>query len=252
MAPILPHPTRTVTQVGDDKVMPVWIESFPEGPWQANCYLVGADGRRDAVVIDPGVDAAGPVREMLGERGLTAAGVLLTHGHIDHVASAADVADGYGVPAWIHADDRELLSLAGSFGPGEPDLAVLLGIELREPAQLRLLAGGETVDVAGLSFDVVSAPGHRPGCVLFRLSDDSSGDGNPAPIVFSGDVLFAGSIGRTDLPGGDTDAMLSTLRHVVLALPDEATVLPGHGPSTSVARERATNPYLRPAFWAER
>lgn len=220
------------------------IAGFPSGPWQANCYVVSGDGRR-CVVIDPGMGAAAEVERIVGERGLTVEGVLLTHGHIDHVADAAAVADAHGVPAWLHAADRELLT---DPGPGiRQALAPLFGaLDLREPADLRLLAGGETVDVAGLAFRVVHAPGHRPGCVLFRLP---LADSAPlTEVVFTGDVVFAGSIGRTDLPGGDPDAMVTTLAGVVLGLPDTAALLPGHGGQSTMARERADNPYLQPSF----
>lgn len=222
----------------------VFVASFPAGPWQANCYLVGAEGRDEVVVIDPGVDAAERVSALVAERGLRIAGVLLTHGHVDHVASAADVADAAGAPAWLHGADRELLADPASGVAVMAQMMRQLGIRVREPADLRLLSGGETVEVAGLSFEVVGAPGHRPGCVLFRLRSDAE----PRELVFCGDVVFAGSIGRTDLPGGDPEAMASTLADVVLALPDEAALLPGHGPETTVARERATNPYLQASF----
>lgn len=223
------------------------ITSFPAGPWQANCYLLAPAGGGDVVVVDPGVGAAASVRRLVEERGVGVAGVLLTHGHLDHIGTAADVADGYGVPCWIHADDRELLTDPGPIVPASVDLAEAFGVSLREPADLRLLAGGETLTVGGLGFEVVHAPGHRPGCVLFRLVDDGTAE-TPDAVVLTGDVLFAGSIGRSDLPGGDDAVMRRTLRDVVLALGDDVEVLPGHGPGTAMAYERATNPYLRPSY----
>lgn len=228
----------------------MFITSFPAGPWQANCYVVAAPGAQRCVVVDPGVQAAEVIGRVVAEAGLEVAGVLLTHGHIDHVASAAEVADAAGVPAWIHTADRELLTDAGPVLAPARELLRSLGGELREPADLRLLRGGEAVEVAGLSFHVVSAPGHRPGCVLFRLGLPQDGDdpGRPGEVVFTGDVLFAGTIGRTDLPGGDPDAMVATLRDVVLGLPDDALLLPGHGDATTMAAERANNPYLQPRF----
>lgn len=222
----------------------MFLASFPAGPWQANCYLAAPAAGAECVVIDPGVDAFDGVRAAVANHGLTPVGVLLTHGHIDHVASATRVADEWGVPAWIHADDRELLTdpVAG-LGPSSAELlAQVLGdLDLAEPEDLRFFETG--LDVAGLSFEVIHAPGHRPGCVM--LSSRLTGHDQLDAVVFSGDVLFAGSIGRTDLPGGDHAVMLDTLRGPVLALPDTAAILPGHGQQTVMARERATNPYLQ-------
>lgn len=210
----------------------VFLMSQPAGAWQTNWYLVGASADDGCVIIDPGMDAAGAVRQAVRSSGRRVGGVLLTHGHIDHIADAASLAEEYGVPTWIHADDRPMLTDAGFLSADQ--LRFQFGITLSEPADLRLLTGGETLDLAGLSFTVKHAPGHTPGSVLY----ESEG------TVFAGDVLFAGSIGRTDLPRGDNDAMLRTLREVVLSLADATVVHPGHGPSTDMARERARNPYL--------
>ena len=227
----------------------MFLASFPAGPWQANCYVVSADGRR-AVIFDPGVDAFEPITQIVDENELSVEAVLLTHGHIDHVATAAQVADHYGVPAYLHEADRELLTDPSS---GRAEMAAMiaqLGVDVREPADLRLLSGGESVDAAGMQFEVVHAPGHRPGCVLFRhaLTEPLPEASEVSEIVFSGDVVFAGSIGRTDLPGGDHNVMLATLADIVVQLPDSAVLLPGHGPQTSMARERATNPYLQDSY----
>ncbi|MBK8462942.1 MAG: MBL fold metallo-hydrolase [Nigerium sp.] len=226
----------------------MFLTSFPAGPWQANCYVFAPDGTR-TVVVDPGVGAAEAVFRIVEENGLTVEGVLLSHGHIDHVATAAEVADRYGVPAWIHEADRELLTDSGLPGVSA-DLLAGLGVVLREPADLRVWSGGERLAIAATTFEVVHAPGHRPGCVILRNALGAApGEAHGVrELVFSGDVVFAGSIGRTDLPGGDQAAMLDSLRTVVLGLPDDAVLLPGHGPRTSVARERATNPYLQPSF----
>lgn len=223
----------------------VFLASFAAGPWQTNCYLVAPTQGDDVVVVDPGVGASDQIIEIARSRGFGVAGVLLTHGHLDHVAGAADLADHFGVPAWIHGADRELLTDAGLTLGSSLAIAQELGIVLREPADLHLLVGGEEVAVGGLTFSVLAAPGHRPGCVMFGMPNP---DVPGTDLVFSGDVLFAGSIGRTDLPGGNASVMARTLGEVVLALPDEAAILPGHGPQTTMARERATNPYLQPAF----
>ncbi len=229
---------------GADRLAGVFLASFPSGPWQANCYLAATAAGRECVIVDPGVGAGDGVRQLVAAHGLTPAGVLLTHGHIDHIASAAELADEWGVPAWIHAADRELLTdpAAGLDPSVAPLLAEVLGPEpLAEPSDLRLFDTG--VEVAGLTFDVIHAPGHRPGCVLLRTALTGSPDVDA--VVFSGDVLFAGSIGRTDLPGGDHTVMLDTLRGPVLGLADASAILPGHGQQSLMGRERATNPYLQ-------
>jgi len=225
----------------------VFLASFPAGPWQTNCYLLAPSSGVDVVVIDPGVQAFERVREVTDAAGVGVAGVLLTHGHIDHVANAADVADHWGVPAWLHVSDRELLDPDGPTLGGSLALAQQFGVSLREPRQLRLLAGGEDLSVGGMDFHVHHAPGHRPGCVMFSVA---SGDEDEAAshLLFSGDVLFAGSVGRTDLPGGDPTVMGRTLRDIVLELPDDWAVLSGHGPETTIGAERATNPYLSTRF----
>lgn len=224
----------------------MFLTSFAVGPWQANTYLVGAAGTRRCVVIDPGVLAFEPVKQIVANHNLRVEGVLLTHGHIDHVACAADVADHFGVPAWLHEADTELLT---DPGPGLREILASSnewGVNLREPQRLNLLTGGETISSAGLDFFVHHAPGHRPGCVMFQVP--LAGYEDLESAVFTGDVIFAGSIGRTDLPGGDPDVMIESLRTVVLGLPDTAALLPGHGDQTTMAHERANNPYLQKSF----
>ena len=227
-----------------DRLAGVFLASFPSGPWQANCYLAATAAGAECVIVDPGVAASSGVRQLIEANGLIPVGILLTHGHIDHIASAAELADEWGVPAWIHAADRELLTdPAAGLGPETASLlAQLLGDQpLDEPRDLRFFESG--LDVAGLCFDVIHAPGHRPGCVMLRTA--LAGNDQADRVVFSGDVLFAGSIGRTDLPGGDHAVMLDTLRGPVLDLSDTSAILPGHGGQTLMARERAVNPYLQ-------
>jgi glyoxylase-like metal-dependent hydrolase (beta-lactamase superfamily II) len=165
--------------------------------------------------------------------------VLLTHGHLDHTFSVAPVCGARGITAYIHPADRELL--ADPAKGLSVDLASLFGGRLpyAEPEDVAELPDGGPIAVAGLELTVDHAPGHTLGSVLFRTPDS---DGQ---LCFSGDVLFAGSIGRTDLPGGDSAAMVASLRDKILTLPDETVVLPGHGPSTTIGRERRSNPFLR-------
>lgn len=215
------------------------VAGFVTGALATNCWLVATAPGEPCVVVDPGIDAAGALRGMLGRHRLRPAAVVMTHGHLDHTWAAAQVCDEYRVPAYLHpADRRQLTDPWSGLGvpPGEP----LFGRDsFAEPADLRALADGEELRSAGVSFSVTVVPGHTPGSVLLALA------GGDTPIVFGGDVLFAGSIGRTDLPGGSEADMVTTLARVILALDDRTVVHPGHGDSTTIARERATNPFLR-------
>jgi glyoxylase-like metal-dependent hydrolase (beta-lactamase superfamily II) len=217
----------------------VLVIGFPTGALQANCYLLATGEGGPCVVVDPGQDAAAPVDEALRRHRLSPVAVLLTHGHLDHTFSVAPVCDGNDVPAWIHPADREMLSdpLKGI----SAQAGALFGgrLEVREPREVRELADGSELDLAGLRLTVDHSPGHTGGSVMFRTGTEEGGR-----LVLSGDTLFAGSIGRTDLPGGDHGAMLTSLRTKVLTLPDDTVVLPGHGPTTTIGRERAGNPFL--------
>lgn len=225
--------------------MVVFIASFPAGPWQTNCYVVAPAETGECVIVDPGVGAAEPALQLCAERGLTPVGVLATHGHIDHVYAVKEICDAHRIPVWINEADRHLLTrpLEG-VGPMARDILMSLrgSTTLDEPADVRELADGATLSLAGLDFALTVAPGHTQGSVLLETAYD--GDGIDR-IVFTGDVVFAGSVGRTDLPGGDHEQFLTTLRERVLPIADTAVLLPGHGPQTSMAHERATNPYLK-------
>jgi hydroxyacylglutathione hydrolase len=222
----------------------VLIVGFPAGSWATNCYVVASGPGEPCLVIDPGQDSIDRVQAAIREHGLLPAAVLLTHGHVDHVWSVAPVAHGYGIPAYIHGEDRyRLADPAGTSISASRDqlLAMTKGVlELTEPDDVRLVTDGEVLDLAGLNLRVAHAPGHTEGSVVFT----HSGEGEQAPVMFSGDVLFAGSIGRTDLPGGDSQAMMRSLERVVVTAADETVVLPGHGPQTTIGAERISNPYL--------
>ncbi|MFZ0529047.1 MAG: MBL fold metallo-hydrolase [Propionicimonas sp.] len=225
----------------------MFLASFASGLWQANCYVVAATGSSRCVVIDPGQDAAPLLAEVLDEHQLVPEAVLATHGHFDHVADAAVFADAHGIPVWIHPADRHLLSdpASGLSDDGAAMVRGLLGGPLAEPATVESL-DRSSLTLAGLEFTLTPAPGHTRGSVLLGLA--YPGHPQLSRIVFTGDVVFAGSVGRTDLPGGDQAVMVTTLRDVVSALPDDTALLPGHGPQTVMATERAQNPYLQPAF----
>ena len=218
------------------------IAGFPAGPWGTNCYVVATGPGAECVVVDPGKDAAQGVAEVVREHNLKPVSILVTHGHIDHMWCVAPVAGTYDSTAWIHPEDRHLLTdpMAGI----SPETAsMLLGqkVEFAEPDDVRELSDLAELELAGLRFVVDHTPGHTRGSVTFRTP---YGQRDVSEVMFSGDLLFAGSIGRTDLPGGDHPTMLRSLRDKVLTLPDDIVVLPGHGEQTSIGRERATNPFL--------
>ncbi|MEQ4719341.1 MBL fold metallo-hydrolase [Nonomuraea sp. B19D2] len=214
------------------------IAGFPAGAFQTNCYVVAPAPGEECVIVDPGQDATDGVDELLREHRLKPVAVLLTHGHLDHVWSVAPVCGARDVPAWIHPDDRHLLSDPAAGWSGT-SASLFGGLELSEPDDVRELSDGAVLELAGLELAVDHTPGHTRGSVSFRLPGDE--------IMFSGDLLFAGSIGRTDLPGGDYATILRSLATKCLTLPDDTVVLPGHGPQTTIGRERATNPYLKEA-----
>lgn len=231
---------------GDDAVAPerhgklvyVLITGFPAGVLACNCYVVAQRPGADAIVVDPGQRAMGPLRRVLDEHRLTPAAVLLTHGHIDHIWSAQKVADTYGCPAYIHPEDRFMLTdpIKG-FGPRVGQ--VLLGALFREPRQLvELDRDGDKLDLGDIVVTVDHTPGHTKGSVVFRLGGDHS------EIALTGDTLFKQSVGRTDLPGGSGRDLLGSIVHKLLVLDDDTVVLPGHGPRTTIGDERRVNPFL--------
>jgi len=211
----------------------VLVTGFPAGAFAANCYVVAPARGAECVIVDPGQDAQQGIEELLLRYRLKPIAVLLTHGHIDHMWSVAPVCGAKGIPAYIHPDDRELLADPAkglSLAVGQQ---LFGGITFTEPDDVRELADGSALSLAGLDFTVRHTPGHTPGSVTFGSENG----------LFSGDLLFAGSIGRTDLPGGDHQAMLRSLART-LTLPDDTLVLPGHGPQTTIGAERRTNPFL--------
>jgi hydroxyacylglutathione hydrolase len=213
----------------------VLVAGFPAGSFAANCYLVAAEPGAECLIIDPGEDAEPGIAEIVERHRLKPVAVLLTHGHIDHVWSVAPVCGAKGIPAYIHPADRALLSDPARGLSLRPGVELFGGLEFSEPDDVRELTDGTVLSLAGLEIAVDHAPGHTPGSVAFRSG---------AAVMFSGDLLFAGSIGRTDLPGGDPAAMMDSLARVCLTLPDETTVLPGHGPQTTIGAERASNQFL--------
>jgi glyoxylase-like metal-dependent hydrolase (beta-lactamase superfamily II) len=222
----------------DGKLDAVLLTGFAAGMLQCNCYVLASRAGSDAIVVDPGQRAMGRLRQILDEHRLTPAAVLLTHGHVDHIWSAQKVSDTYGCPTYIHPRDRFMLTdpIKG-FGPRLAQLA--FGTLFAEPRQVvELDRDGDKLDLGGITVAVDHTPGHTRGSVVFRVDD------GPGNLVFTGDTLFQGSVGRTDLPGGSGRDLLDSIVTKLLVLDDDTVVLPGHGPQTTIGAERRTNPFL--------
>ena len=239
--------------------MIVLLTGFPAGLLACNCYVLAPHAGADAIIVDPGQRALGTLRRILDENRLTPAGVLLTHGHIDHIWSAQKVADTYGCPAFIHPADRFMLAdpIKG-FGPRIGQLA--FGVMFREPRQvIELDRDGDKLDLGGIVVAVDHTPGHTRGSVVFRVSDvnvsdvnvsgndvsDVNGKSGYAELAFTGDTLFKQSVGRTDLPGGSGRDLLDSIVTKLLVLDDDTRVLPGHGEPSTIGFERRANPFLQ-------
>jgi len=212
----------------------VLVVGFPAGPWETNCWVVAPGRGEHCVVIDPGYGAQDPLEAVLAEHRLQPVAVLLTHGHLDHIWSVTPVCGAQGIPALIHPDDRAMLSDPGGGMGIRPGTPIFGRLDFAEPDDVRALVDGETLELAGLSLRVDATPGHTRGSVTFTGAGE----------FFSGDLLFAGSIGRTDLPGGSYEEILRSLAKVPMALPDDTVVRPGHGPDSTIGRERRVNPFL--------
>ncbi len=208
--------------------------------FQTNCYVLAVAEGESCVVVDPGQGAVEPLAEVLAEHRLTPVAVLLTHGHVDHTFSVAPVCDGHDIPAWIHPADRELLADPMKGFPAQQ--AALFGgrLEPCEPREVRHLVDGVSLSLAGLHLRVDHTPGHTPGSVVFSTPTETG-----VEVILAGDTLFAGSVGRTDLPGGSHEQLLTSIRDTLLTRDDAAFVLPGHGTTTTIGRERASNPFLQ-------
>jgi glyoxylase-like metal-dependent hydrolase (beta-lactamase superfamily II) len=206
--------------------MTLAVDALQLGPIGTNCYLVRRDrSASEAVVVDPG-DEAAEIRLALARGGARCAAIMLTHGHYDHFGALADLAEGTGAPVWLPEGEVDVFRRPREFFPAIPIRAF--------EAEATALAGGETVEAAGISFQVRFVPGHSPGHLAYYA------DG----ALFSGDVLFAGSVGRTDLPFGDWDALLASIRSLLESYPPETVVYSGHGPATTLGAELDRNPFL--------
>ena len=219
------------------------VAGFPAQMYATNCWVLAIGEGSECIVIDPGMpDVSIELAELLSKHRLKPVATLITHGHLDHTFSVVPVCDGYGIPAYIHSEDRNLLS--------DPTAAItaefrtmLAGMSFSEPKEVKELKSGQEFELVGLKIKAIHSPGHTRGSLMFLVDEET---------LLSGDVLFAGSIGRTDLPTGSNTDMRKTLNTKVLTLSDEIKVLPGHGPKTRIGFERKNNPYLIQAAKASR
>lgn len=212
------------------------VESFPAQMFATNCWIIAPNPGGECIIVDPGIpDVSAQVEEIISHFHLKPVAVIATHGHLDHTFSIQPIADGYGIPTRIHSEDRRLLA--------QPQLALskefaqsLGSMEFLEPREVIEMRNGDTFTLLDLKFTALHSPGHTRGSLMYTINDE---------ILISGDVLFKGSIGRTDLPTGSHQEMMETLRMKVLPLSDELRVLPGHGDETTIKNERKYNPYLK-------
>jgi glyoxylase-like metal-dependent hydrolase (beta-lactamase superfamily II) len=212
------------------------IRSFVAPMFATNCWIIAPEKGSECIIVDPGMtDISAEVEMIVAEEGLKPVAVLLTHGHLDHTFSVKPLADGYGISAYIHSEDRRFIAdPAGIHGPQFVDQ--LRGMSFEEPVKVENLKDGSLLEFLGMKIRAIHAPGHTRGSLMFLLNEET---------LISGDVLFAGSIGRTDLPTGSASDMRNTLTKKILPLSDEIRVLPGHGGETTIKYERKTNPYLK-------
>jgi glyoxylase-like metal-dependent hydrolase (beta-lactamase superfamily II) len=219
------------------------VASFAAQMYATNCWVLATGEGSECIVIDPGMpDVSLELAELLSKHRLKPVATLLTHGHLDHTFSVVPVCDGYGIPAYIHSEDRNLLlnpaaAVSPEFG------AMLAGMSFNEPQEVKELKSGEEFELVGLKIKAIHSPGHTRGSLMYLVDGET---------LISGDVLFAGSIGRTDLPTGSSSDMQKTLIKKVLPLDDDVRVLPGHYQETKIGHERKNNPYLIEAARASR
>lgn len=205
------------------------LEGITVGPFQENCYIVGDEATGEGALVDPG-DEAARITLAVEQTQLEIGSIILTHSHIDHVMAVAELAEEYSCPVLLHAEAEEMLKAL-------PQQAAMFGVKVgKVPAVDRYIESGETLEVGGLRLRSLYTPGHAPGHLSFHVESEG--------LVLSGDAVFAGSVGRVDLPGGNMEVLMKSIREEILILPDETRLYPGHGPATTVGEERVNNPFL--------
>lgn len=212
------------------------VRSFPAPMFATNCWIIAPSEGSECIIVDPGMpDISRDIEMIIEEHKLKPVAALLTHGHLDHTFSITPLADGYDIPAYIHSEDRRFIADPAGIH-GEQFIAQLEAMTFVEPKKVNELKNGATLELLGMKITAIHAPGHTRGSLMFTINDE---------ILISGDVLFAGSIGRTDLPTGSSKEMINTLKTKVLTLSEDLRVLTGHGPETTIKFERKNNPYLK-------
>jgi hydroxyacylglutathione hydrolase len=206
------------------------LEMLTVGPFQENCYLIGDEASGVGTVVDPG-DEAARIAMAVEQTGLEIGSIIVTHAHIDHVGGVTALVDEYACPVLMHAEAEPMLEHL-------PTQALMMGLRFGKiPTVDRHIGEGETLEVGDLRLRPLYTPGHAPGHLAFYIEDEG--------LVLSGDALFAGSVGRVDLPGGSMEVLMRSIEERLMTLPDETRVYPGHGPQTEIGSERATNPFLQ-------
>lgn len=218
------------------------IATFPAGAFRTNCYIVSSDDSNECMIIDPGQDAAPQVCDIIDTNKLHPAGIYLTHGHADHVWNTPELSEKYDIPVVVHHDDMFMLKdPAVGVGAG---LSSVFPFNGWKPPRLLTTYQDNELLIGGLSVTVLSLPGHTPGGVGLLVTDTST-DSSAPTVLFSGDTLFKGAVGRTDLCGGDAQTLLASIERELIPLPGDVVVAPGHGATSTMAAERADNVYLR-------
>jgi glyoxylase-like metal-dependent hydrolase (beta-lactamase superfamily II) len=212
------------------------IRSFPAPMFGTNCWVIASGKGSECIIVDPGMpDISAEIELIVSEEGLKPVAALMTHGHLDHTFSITALADGYGIPAYIHSEDRRFIADPAGIHDAQ-FRQTISAMSFAEPQDTRTLRDGELLNLVGISIKAIHAPGHTRGSLMFLLNNE---------YLLSGDVLFSGTIGRTDQPTGSAADMKETLRKKILPLDDAIEVLPGHGPQTTIENERKRNPYLK-------